>query len=68
MITTNSYYVGGASRSGAMRQYRGFVILVGIKSVLFFKIGTHQKKLWFCKVHVLKSGAGDLVLAQPSQD
>ena len=56
----------GASRSGVTRQYRGFAIPVGTKSVLFFKIGTHQKILWFCKVHVLK--AGDLVLAQPSQD
>ena len=54
------------------RQYRGFAILVGPNSVLFFKIGTLEKKLWFCKVHVLKSGDGagdyphaDLVLAQP---
>ena len=40
--------------------------------MLFFKIGTLEKKMWFCKVHVLKSGDGagvyphaDLVLAQP---
>ena len=44
--------------AGELINYRGFAIPVGPKSVLFFKIGTLEKKLWFCKVHVLKSGDG----------
>jgi hypothetical protein len=39
-------------------QYRGFAIPVGPKSVLFFKIGTLEISLWFCKVQVLKSDDG----------
>ena len=49
---------GKTKRSG---YYRGFAILVGPKSMLVFKIGTHDKNLWFCKVHVLKSDDMELL-------